>query len=219
MDWTMLRIRSRRAPAPPLVTPSVNTRVAMLIDGARYGGRVDDVGDGGLVVAAPDVQLLSDRPVILEWRDSAGVWQMPAQVVASRSHPWPTTTLRPIGASECLGETQVGGPAELRATARIVESHRFPSGTRVPVTSVQLVGDRIAFWTILPVGVGDHVDLMLRTTDSDVLRAGLVVARFEARSGTWLGRADCDAAQPGSAVVARLVAALLADAQAPVAGH
>ena len=213
----MLRLRSRRTP-PPLITPSVNTRVALLIDGGRYGGRIDDVGDGGLVVAAPDVQLLSDRPVILEWRDSAGVWQMPAQVVASRSHPWPTTTLRPLGASECLGETQVGGPAELRATARIVESHRFPTGTRVPVTSVQLVGDRIAFWTILPVGASDHVELMLRTTDGDVLRVGLVVARFQTKPGTWLGRAECDAAEPTSPVVSRLVAALLADAQAPVPG-
>lgn len=215
----MLRIRSRRATPPPLVTPSVNTRVAMLVDGARYGGRIDDVGDGILVVAAPDVELLSDRPLILEWRDSAGVWQMPAQVVASRSHPWPTTTLRPLGASECLGETRVGGPAELRATARIVDSQRFPSGTRVPVTSVQLVGDRIAFWTILPVGGGDQVDLMLRTTDADVLRVGLVVARFEAQIGTWLGRADCDAAEPASPGVSRLVAALLTDAQAPVPGR
>jgi hypothetical protein len=211
----MLSFRTRRAAAPPLITPTVNTRVALLVDGARYGGRVDDLADGSLVIAAPDAQLVADRPVLLEWRDSAGVWQMPATVLASRAMPWPTTTLRPTGASECLSETQVGGPAELRATARIVESDRFPAGTRVPVTSVQLVGDRVAFWTILPVGVHDHVDLMLRTTEGDILHAGLVIARFTTQPGTWLGRADCDAADPASPVVSRLVAALLADAQAP----
>ncbi len=213
----MLWLRSRRAaPPPPLITPTVNTRVAVLVDGARYGGRVDDVGEAGLVVAAPDAQLVAGRPVILEWRDGAGLWHLPAQVVTSRVHPWPTTTLHPTGPSECLGESEVGG-RELRATARIVESPRFPGGTRVPVTSVQLAGDRIAFWTILPLGAGDHVDLLLRTTDGDMLRVGLVVARFATQPGSWLGRADCDAADPASPVVARLVAALLADAEAPAA--
>jgi hypothetical protein len=211
----MIRLRSRRPPAPPLVVPSVNVRVAILVDGARYGGRIDDALDGSLVVAAPDVRLTADRPVMLEWRDAAGLWRMPATVLSSRSHPWPTTTVRPSGPSECLAESELGQRATLRVTARVVESTRFPAGTRVPVTSVQLAGDRIAFWTILPLGPGDHVDLMLRTTDESVLHAGLVVARMHAQPGTWLGRADCDAADPASPVVTRLVAALLAETQAP----
>lgn len=213
----MIRLLQRR-PAPPIVTPSVNMRVFLLVDGARYGGRVDDVVDGALVVAAPDASLTAERPVQLEWRDGGGVWRMPGEVLASRSHPWPTTSVRPSGPSECIAETQVGDVGDLRVTARIVRSQRFPVGTRIPVTSVQLVGDRIAFWTILPVGPGDHVDLMLRTTDGDVLHAGLVVARLHAQPGSWLGRADCDAADPASPVVSRLVAALLTVAQPEPAG-
>ena len=80
---------------PPIVAPPVNARVALLVDGARYGGRVDDITEGGLVVAAPDISLPLDRPVLVEWRDAAGLWQLPGEVTDSRLYPFPTTTVRP----------------------------------------------------------------------------------------------------------------------------
>ena len=51
----------------------------------------------------------------------------------------------------------------MRVTARAVETAVFPNGARIPVTSLQLAGDRIAFWTIMPLQPGDHVELMART--------------------------------------------------------
>src|SRR3954451_10603151 len=76
-DYPMWRLRRAPVAPPPIVAPPVNTRVTLLVDGARYGGRVDDVEDGALVVAAPDASLAPERPLIVEWRDSAGVWQLP----------------------------------------------------------------------------------------------------------------------------------------------
>src|SRR5262249_28732372 len=53
-DHTMLRLRRGTTAPPPIVAPPVHTRVTVLVDGARYGGRVDDIVDGALVIAAPD---------------------------------------------------------------------------------------------------------------------------------------------------------------------
>lgn len=206
----MLRLLSRRASAPPIAIPQINSRVSILADGARYGGRVDDLHDGCIVVAAPDAELVPDRPVILEWRDAAGVWQMPAEVRAQQVRPFPTTSLRPIGVSECISEGQVDSPTGgLRFSARVVESARIPGGTRIPVSTVQIAGDRIAFWTILPLGPGDHVELVARTPTGELIRAGLVVGELQAGTGTWLGRADCDAENPASPAISRLVELLM----------
>ena len=38
----MLKLRRRPASPPPVVSPGVNTRVSLLVEGIRYGGRVDD---------------------------------------------------------------------------------------------------------------------------------------------------------------------------------
>ena len=213
----MMRLRSRsKTPPPPLTVPRLNGRVAILADGARYGGRLDDVVPGALVVAAPDASLVPERPVLLEWRDDAGsTWQLPCMVAEAQAMPFPTTTLRPSGASECISETQVDSPdGGLRVTARTAQSSRLPAGTRVPVTSLQLVGDRIAFWTILPLGPGDHVEVMAREADGSILHVGLVVAHVNASPTSWLARIDCDAENPYAPAVGRLVARLLA-ASAP----
>ena len=114
----------------------MNTRVAVLVDGARYGGRVDDVVDGALVVAAPDLSLSVERPVIVEWRDAAGTWQLPGEVSAQRLYPFPTTSVRPTGPSECIAAPAVD--AGLRVAARVIDSGRLPEGTRVPVTTLNL---------------------------------------------------------------------------------
>ena len=41
----MLKLRRRLASTPPVVSPGVNTRVSIVVEGVRYGGRVDDVED------------------------------------------------------------------------------------------------------------------------------------------------------------------------------
>ena len=81
---------------PPVVSPGVNTRVSIVVEGVRYGGRVDDVERGSLVIAAPDIQLAAERPVMLEWRDAGGVWVMPAEVVESRLLPVPHDLAAPV---------------------------------------------------------------------------------------------------------------------------
>ena len=85
----MLKLRRRPASPPPVVSPGVNTRVSLLVEGIRYGGRVDDAERGTLVIAAPDIQLATERPVMLEWRDAGGVWVMPAEVVELAALPVP----------------------------------------------------------------------------------------------------------------------------------
>jgi hypothetical protein len=187
----------------------VNTRVAVLVDGARYGGRVDDVVGGALVVAAPDLNLSTERPVIVEWRDAAGTWQLPAEVTAQRTHPFPTTSVRPTGASEC-----VAAPAAdrgLRVAARVLGSSRLPEGTRVPVTTLNLRRGQLALWTILPLEKGDRIECMARIGGgSRLVRVACTVASAEAQSGTWLVRAECqpdDASDPDTAA---LIGALVA---------
>jgi hypothetical protein len=81
----MIRLRSRKPqPAPPLTVPRINSRVALLTDGARYTARLDDIEPGHLVVAAPDVRMTPERPVQLEWRDPTVVCQLPAAVTETR---------------------------------------------------------------------------------------------------------------------------------------
>ncbi len=212
----MIRFRPRRAqqrPAPPLTIPRVNSRVAILTDGARYEGRLDDVEPGHLVVAAPDAIMTPERPILLEWQDAGGVWQMPCLVSSTREMPFAVVKLRPSGRSICISESHVDAPdGGMRVTARAVEAARIPAGTRVPVTSLQLAGDRIAFWTILPLEAGDHVELMARTATGGVLRVGLVVAIANRTAGSWLARIDCDAENPHAPAIAQLVAHLLAAA-------
>jgi hypothetical protein len=199
--------------APPLHVPRINSRVALLADGARITGRLDDIEPGVLVVAAPDLLMTPERPVLVEWRDDAGIWQLPCVVADARDEPFTAVTLRPVGASTCISESQVEAPGGgLRVSARALQSSRVPAGTRVPVTSLQLAGDRIAFWTILPLVPGDHVELVARTADGDAMRVGLVVAQRHAGAGSWLGRVDCDAESPSSASVGKLVAILLSAA-------
>jgi hypothetical protein len=207
-DPEMLRLRRAPTAPPPIVAPPVNSRVALLVDGARYGGRVDDVEDGNLVVAAPDVSLSADRPVVVEWRDSAGTWQLPGEVVASRLHPFPTTSIRPTGASEC--SSIAATEAAMRVSARVVDSPRLPEGTRVPVTTLTLRGNRLALWTILPLERGDRLECVARLSDSRIVRVKTTVLNAETQSGTWLVRAECAPEEPNEPAAVALVTALLA---------
>src|SRR5262249_25126390 len=103
----MIRLRSRKPqPAPPLTVPRINSRVALLTARARHPARLDDMEPGHLVVAAPDVRMTPERPVLLEWRDPTGVWQLPASVTETRELPFDAIVLKPTGPAECISETQ-----------------------------------------------------------------------------------------------------------------
>jgi hypothetical protein len=207
----MLKLRRRLAVPPPVVSPGVNTRVSIVVEGVRYGGRVDDVERGSLVIAAPDIQLAAERPVMLEWRDAGGVWVMPAEVVESRLHPFPTTSLRPSGASECVTPAS-GGDGPVRLTGRIVDSPRLPRGTRVPVTSANVDGADLVLWTILPLERGDIVDIVANTGGDRLVKARVRVAHSAPQSGSWLARVACrpDESDPSSAALVGAVRARVA---------
>jgi hypothetical protein len=205
----MLKLRRRSAAPPPVVSPGVNTRVSIVVEGVRYGGRVDDVERGSLVIAAPDIQLAAERPVMLEWRDAGGVWIMPAEVVESRLHPFPTTSLRPSGASECVS-TVAAGDSPVRLSGRIVESPRLPRGTRVPVTSANVDGAELVLWTILPLERGDIVDIVANTGDDRLVKARVRVSHSSPQSGTWLARVACRPVADADPSAAALVGAVRA---------
>jgi hypothetical protein len=213
----MIRFRPKRPreTPPPLHVPRINSRVVLLADGARYTARLDDIEPGHLVVAAPDALMAPERPLLLEWRDQAGLWQLPCLVTETRERPFTVIALRPTGASECVSEAQVvaaDGAGGVRVAARVTEAGHLPIGTRIPVTSLQLAGDRIAFWTIVPLAPGDHVELTARTPDGESLRMGLVAAQIHVANEGYLQRIDCDAENPYAPAVGRLVAHLLAAA-------
>jgi hypothetical protein len=198
----MMKLRRRLAAPPPVVSPGVNTRVAIVVEGVRYGGRVDDVERGALVIAAPDIQLATERPVMLEWRDAGGIWVMPAEVVESRLHPFPTTSLRPSGASECVAPTS-GSDGPVRLSGRIVESPRLPRGTRVPVTSANVDGSELVLWTILPLERGDVVDIVANTGGDRLVKARVRVSHSAGQSGSCLARVACrpDESDPSAAAL------------------
>jgi hypothetical protein len=206
----MLKLRRRLASPPPVISPGVNTRVSIVVEGVRYGGRVDDVERGSLVIAAPDIQLAAERPVMLEWRDAGGVWMMPAEVVESRMHPFPTTSLRPSGASECVSPVGSGdGP--VRLSGRIVDSPRLPRGTRVPITSANVDGSELVLWTILPLERGDIVDIVANTGGDRLVKARVRVSHSAPQSGSWLARVACRPVEndPSSAALVGAVRARL----------
>jgi hypothetical protein len=207
----MLKLRRRLAAPPPVVSPGVNTRVSIVVEGVRYGGRVDDVERGALVIAAPDIQLAAERPVMLEWRDAGGIWVMPAEVVESRIHPFPTTSLRPSGASECVAPSS-GSDGPVRLSGRIVDSPRLPRGTRVPVTSANVDGSELVLWTILPLERGDVVDIVANTGGDRLVKARVRVSHAAPQSGSWLARVACrpDASDPSAAALVGAVRARVA---------
>jgi hypothetical protein len=208
----MTRLRRQTATPPPIVAPPVNARVALLVDGARYGGRVDDITEGGLVVAAPDISLPLDRPVLVEWRDAAGLWQLPGEVTDSRLYPFPTTTVRPSGASECVSPATGAMSGSMRISARVVASSRLPAGARVPLTTVSMRGDRIMLWTIIPVERGDRLDCISSLSDGRLVRARCTVQNVRSRPGTWLVHAECTLDEPGDSSTAALLQALVGSA-------
>jgi hypothetical protein len=205
----VMKLRRRPSSPPPVVAPGVNTRVSIVVEGVRYGGRVDDVEGGALVIAAPDVQLAARRPVMLEWRDAAGVWVMPAEVVTSRLHPFPTTSLRPAGASECVS-ADAHGDSPVRLSGRIVESPRLPRGTRVPVTTANVDGGDLVIWTILPLERGDILDIVASTGGSSLQQARVRVTGSAPQSGSWLARVSCRPATEADPSAAALVGAVRA---------
>jgi hypothetical protein len=188
--------------------------VTIVVEGVRYGGRVDDMDRGSLVIAAPDVQLAAQRPVMLEWRDAAGVWVMPAEVVASRIHPFPTTSLRPSGASECVS-ADAHGDSPVRLSGRIVESPRLPRGTRVPVTTANVDGGELVLWTILPLERGDVLDIVASTGGARLEQARVRVTHSAPQSGSWLARVACRPAEESDPSAAALVGAVRARAARP----
>jgi hypothetical protein len=204
-----LKLRRRPSSPPPVVAPGVNSRVSIVVEGVRYGGRVDDVETGALVIAAPDVQLAAERPVMLEWRDSAGVWMMPAEVVSSRLHPFPTTSLRPTGASECV-RADAHADSPVRLSGRIVASPRLPRGTRVPVTTANVDGGELVLWTILPLERGDLLDIVASTGGSSLQQARLRVTNAAPQSGSWLARITCRPAEDHDPSALALVGAVRA---------
>jgi hypothetical protein len=205
----MMKLRRRLSSPPPVVSPGVNTRVSIVVEGVRYGGRVDDVERGSLVIAAPDIQLAAERPVMLEWRDAGGVWIMPAEVVESRLHPFPTTSLRPSGASECVSPV-ASGDSPVRLSGRIVESPRLPRGTRVPVTSANVDGSELVLWTILPLERGDIVDIVANTGNDRLVKARVRVSHSSPQSGSWLARVACRPVEQADPSAAALVGAVRA---------
>ena len=88
-----------------------------------------------------------------------------AEVVASRLHPFPTTSLRPTGASECV-RADAHADSPVRLSGRIVDSPRLPRGTRVPVTTANVDGGELVLWTILPLERGDLIDVVASTGSS-----------------------------------------------------
>jgi hypothetical protein len=204
-----MKLRRRPSSPPPVVAPGVNSRVSIVVEGVRYGGRVDDVESGALVIAAPDVQLAAERPVMLEWRDPAGVWVMPATVVCSRLHPFPTTSLRPTGASECV-RADANADSPVRLSGRIVESPRLPRGTRVPVTTANVDGGDLVLWTILPLERGDVLDIVASTGGSSLQQARLRVTNASPQSGSWLARVACRPAEEHDPSALALVGAVRA---------
>jgi hypothetical protein len=132
-------------------------------------------------------------------------------VVAVRTHPFPTTSIRPVGASECIG-APAGEPGSLRVSARVVSSNRLAAGTRVPVTTLNLRGERLALWTILPLEGGDRIDCVARLANGRLVRVPCTVSGAEAQPGTWLVRADCSADDPHHPGTVALVEALLSEA-------
>jgi len=205
----MLRLRRGTTAPPPIVAPPVHTRVTLLVDGARYGGRVDDIVDGALVIAAPDASLSLERPVLVEWNDGAGVWQLPGEVAASRQYPFPTTSIKPTGASECVATPPAGTPG-ISVAAKVVSSGRLPVGTRVPVTTLNLRGNRLALWTILPLERGDRLECVARLADSRLVRVRCTVEGAASQSGTWLVRAECSPDDPSDPATVALLTALMA---------
>jgi hypothetical protein len=210
----MMKLRRRPSSSPPVVSPGVNTRVTLLVEGVRYGGRVDDVERGSLVIAAPDIQLAAERPVMLEWRDAGGVWVMPAEVVSSRLHPFPTTSLRPAGASECVAHAG-GGDGPVRLSGRIVESPRLPHGTRVPVTTANVDNGELVLWTILPLERGDVLDIVANTGSERLVQARVRVTNSAPQSGSWLARVTCRPAEESDPSAQALVGAIRARATRP----
>jgi hypothetical protein len=207
----MLRLRRGTTAPPPIVAPPVHTRVTLLVDGARYGGRVDDIVDGALVIAAPDASLSLERPVLVEWNDGAGVWQMPGEVAAARQYPFPTTSVKPTGASECVATPPAETPG-ISVAAKVVSSSRLPVGTRVPVTTLNLRGNRLALWTILPLERGDVVDIVANTGGDRLVKARVRVSHSAPQSGSWLARVACrpDESDPSSAALVGAVRARVA---------
>jgi hypothetical protein len=210
----MLKLRRRPASPPPVVSPGVNTRVSLLVEGVRYGGRVDDVERGSLVIAAPDIQLATERPVMLEWRDAGGVWVMPAEVVGSRLHPFPTISLRPAGASECVSPS-ASGEGAVRLSGRIVDSPRLPRGTRVPVTTANVDGGELVLWTILPLERGDVLDIVANTGGDRLVQARVRVTHAAPQSGSWLARVACRPAEAADPSAVALVGAVRARVSRP----
>ena len=191
----MLKLRRRPASPPPVVSPGVNTRVSLLVEGVRYGGRVDDVERGTLVIAAPDIQLATERPVMLEWRDAGGVWVMPAEVVelapATRSRR--SRCAPPARPSASRLRPAADGP--VRLSGRIVESPRLPRGTRVPVTTANVDGGELVLWTILPLERGDVLDIVANTGGDRLVQARVRVTNSAPQSGSWLARVACRPAE------------------------
>jgi hypothetical protein len=210
----MLKLRRRLAAPPPVVSPGVNTRVSIVVEGVRYGGRVDDVERGSLVIAAPDIQLAAERPVMLEWRDAGGVWVMPAEVVESRMYPFPTTSLRPSGASECVTPA-AGHDGPVRLSGRIVESPRLPRGTRVPVTNANVDGSELVLWTILPLERGDIIDMVANTGGDRLVNARVRVSHSAPQSGSWLARVACRPVTEADPSAVALVGAVRARVSRP----
>ena len=64
----------------------------------------------------------------------------------------------------------------------------------------------------MPLQPGDHVELMARTPDGSTRAPASSWPRCTSTEGSWLARIDCDAENPSSPAIARLVEDLLAAA-------
>src|SRR5262249_58151715 len=106
-----------------------------------------------------------------------------------RQSPSPTTSVRPTGASECAATPPSETPG-ISVAAKVLSSGRLPEGTRVPVTTLNLRGNRLALWTILPLERGDRLECVARLADSRLVRVRCTVQAAASQSGTWLVRAE-----------------------------
>ena len=142
------------------------------------------------MIAAPDIQLATERPVMLEWRDAGGVWVMPAEVVESRLYPFPTTSLRPAGASEC-----VSPPASATApSASPAASSSRPAFRAAPACRSRArtsTAGELVLWTILPLERGDVLDIVANTGGDRLEQARVRVTHSAPQSGSWLARVAC----------------------------
>lgn len=186
------------APIAAHVLPEVNQRVTVTMgEHVPVPSRVEDRGDGAIVLAAPALALEFNDQVVVTWEREGAWFSLDTRVLGVDGRAAvPVVQVAAGGRLSRHDErrTDMRREIELPIELRVIRSRAIRPGRELHTQTVEISASAVRFATSAPFAPGDLIEARIAVGEGarDIVTARVRVIRVDAVTGSW--RSTCTAA-------------------------